>query len=157
MGDVSISRVYQFLSNYNKSGDWLKTADKNENGIVSKLEAYTFLDNNFFKTEGLTDKEKDDVFYKFWKTMDTDTEGKVREGSKVNDKGALNDQEMSNVQKNIQIAERIDNFVNNNIRGKEPSVISNKTGWLNSVKDGITEKAFDYISQNKNTDITKSE
>ena len=154
MGDVSISKVYQFLSNYNKSGDWAKAADKNENGIVSKLEAYTFLDNNFFKSEGLTNSEKEDIFYKFWKTMDTDTEGKVREGSKVNDKGALNEKEINDALKNIQIAERIDDFVNNNIRGHEPDVITNKTGWLNSVKDGITEKVFDYIDHNIGAELT---
>ena len=154
MGDVSISKVYQFLSNYNKSGDWAKAADKNENGIVSKLEAYTFLDNNFFKSEGLTNSEKEDIFYKFWKTMDTDTEGKVREGSKVNDKGALNEKEINDALKNIQIAERIDDFVNNNISGHEPDVITNKKGWLNSVKDGITEKVFDYIDHNIGAELT---
>ena len=151
MSDISISKVYQFLST---AGDWTKQADRNDNGIISELEAWTYLDNNFFKSEGLTASEKDDLFYKFWKTMDTDKEGKVRNGSKVNDNGALNDEEIKKVQKNIQIAERIDKFVNTNIRGKEPSVINNKAGWLGSVKDGITEKAFDYISQNQNADLT---
>lgn len=150
MGDSSISKIYQFISEYN--GNWEKDADVNGDDIITKIEMLHFLNDNVKAWNGEGENTKD-LIYKFWKTIDTETSGKVKNGSKINNENSLSDSEMANVEKKIQISEQVDNFVKNHIKGHEPSVITDKNGWLNSVKDGILEKAFNYVNKG-NSELT---
>lgn len=145
MGDSSISRIYQFLSNYSKTSDWKKDADRNGDGIIIKAEAYSFLNNNFEWQDG---DDKNDIIYKFWKSIDTETTGKVKSGSKINNQNALSDSEMQKFERNVAISEQVDKFMEK--IGVPTNKIKDIKGWRDAVKSSMLEKAFEYLAKNPN-------
>ena len=150
MSDNSISKIYQFLS---KQFDWKTEADKNKDGTLTRAETYTFLFNNADKWNGEGENTKD-LIYKFWSTIDTEVTGKIKEGSKINNKNALSDSEMANFERNVKISQQVDAFM---AKVTVPNVIKNigkDSEWISEVKDGILEKAFNYVTKN-NCELTE--
>ena len=144
MSDNSITKIYQFLS---KQFDWKTEADKNKDGTLTRAETYTFLFNNADKWNGEGENTKD-LIYKFWSTIDTEVTGKIKEGSKINNKNALSDSEMANFERNVKISQQVDAFM---AKVTVPNVIKNigkDSEWISEVKDGILEKAFNYVTNN---------
>ena len=141
MADLSISRVYQFLTDFNKeNGDWRDIADKNNDGVVIKTEFRNFMLNNYdWNGE---DSNKDDLINKFWKNIDTDTSGKIAGKKNVKNKNALDSNELDKMDTKIQIFEKMNEFVKENVNPAD-SGVSNKSAWLKSVKESLGS----YIDQ----------
>ena len=144
MGDNSISKIYQFLS---KQSDWKTDADINNDGIITKFEAFCYLNDNSKDWNGEGSNTKD-LIYKFWNSIDTDTTGKVKAGSKLSDKYALNDEEMANFERNVKISEKVDTFMKSVTVPDIINQIGKKSDWINEVKDAILEKAFKEAAKN---------
>ena len=138
MADTGITRIYQFLNNYD--GDWKTDADKNKDGTLIKAEVYTFLADKFDWEDN--DNERD-IINKFWKSIDTNMTGKVKAGSGINNKNALDNNEVEQVEKMMKIADQISEFMNN--KNCPTDKISNSTRWKNDVKDTLLEKVLDYM------------
>ena len=144
MSDNSITKIYQFLS---KQFDWKTEADKNKDGTLTRAETYTFLFNNADKWNGEGENTKD-LIYKFWSTIDTEVTGKIKEGSKINNKNALSDSEMENFERNVNISKQIDDFMEK--VGVPSNKITDIKGWRDTVKSSMVDKAFDYVRENPN-------
>ena len=137
--EESIARVYQFL---NKQKDWKTEADKNGNGTIVKTEFRTYLLGSGFKFNNGENKE--DLIDAFWKSIDTNTTGKLGGGSKASNKCALDTNEMAHVENSLAATKKIISFMQNK---EAPSGIEAqyKTAWKNSVKEGLIYRASEFL------------
>lgn len=141
--DVS-SKVYLFLA---KQGDWATAADKNGDGTVIKSEFRQYMENNY-EWNGEDASAKSDLINQFWKEIDTKQSGKLNK--KLNNKGALDKNEINTMNNKIQMYEILNNFTSNSI--EVPSVVQDRTNWKKSVAESLANKVDAYISSNKSAD-----
>ena len=141
--DVS-SKVYLFLA---KQGDWVTAADKNGDGTVIKSEFRQYMENNY-EWNGEDASAKSDLINQFWKEIDTKQSGKLNK--KLNNKGALDKNEINTMNNKIQMYEILNNFTSNSI--EVPSVVQDRTNWKKSVAESLANKVDAYISSNKSAD-----
>ena len=141
--DVS-SKVYLFLA---KQGDWATAADKNGDGTVIKSEFRQYMENNY-EWNGEDASAKSDLINQFWKEIDTKQSGKLNK--KLNNKGALDKNEINTMNNKIQMYEILNNFTSNSI--EVPSVVQDRTNWKKSVAESLTNKVDAYIKANKSAD-----
>ena len=104
--EESIARVYQFL---NKQKDWKTEADSNNDGTIIKTEFRAYLLGSGFKFNNGENKE--DLVDAFWKSIDSNTKGKVSRGSAINDKNALNAAEVNNIEKSVEATQIVIKFM----------------------------------------------
>ena len=141
--DVS-SKVYLFLA---KQGDWVTAADKDSDGTVIKSEFRQYMENNY-EWNGEDASAKSDLINRFWKEIDTKQSGKLNK--KLNNKGALDKNEINTMNNKIQMYEILNNFTSNSI--EVPSVVQDRTNWKKSVAESLANKVDAYISSNKSAD-----
>lgn len=141
--DVS-SKVYLFLA---KQGDWATAADKNGDGTVIKSEFRQYMENNY-EWNGEDASAKSDLINQFWKEIDTKQSGKLNK--KLNNKGALDKNEINTMNNKIQMYEILNNFTSNSI--EVPSVVQDRTNWKKSVAESLANKVDAYIKANKSAD-----
>ena len=141
--DVS-SKVYLFLA---KQGDWATAADKNGDGTVIKSEFRQYMENNY-EWNGEDASAKSDLINQFWKEIDTKQSGKLNK--KLNNKGALDKNEINTMNNKIQMYEILNNFTSNSI--EVPSVVQDRTNWKKSVAESLANKVDAYINSNKSAD-----
>ena len=147
--DESISRVYQFLS---KQQDWKADADKNGDGRIVKTEFRAYILSSNFKFNNGEDKE--DLINTFWKSIDTNTSGKIA-GSKISNKNALDKAEEKKIQDNIQATEMIMQFAK---KIEFPADVINskyKSQWKESVKAGILNQAMEFLKNHSIDELTE--
>ena len=112
--DQGVARIYQFLSGYN--GDWQKEADTSEDGTLIRSEMRSFLFANVKEWSGVESKqsESEDIFNKFWNSVNFSTSGKADlKGTK--NKIGLDKTEMAAMLKEIEVIEVITNYVENEV------------------------------------------
>lgn len=141
--DIS-SKVYLFLA---KQGDWVTAADKSGDGTVIKSEFRQYMENNY-EWNGEDASAKSDLINQFWKEIDTKQSGKLNK--KLNNKGALDKNEINTMNNKIQMYEILNNFTSNSI--EVPSVVQDRTNWKKSVAESLTNKVDAYIKANKSAD-----
>ena len=141
--DIS-SKVYLFLA---KQGDWATAADKNGDGTVIKSEFRQYMENNY-EWNGEDASAKSDLINQFWKEIDTKQSGKLNK--KLNNKGALDKNEINTMNNKIQMYEILNNFTSNSI--EVPSVVQDRTNWKKSVAESLANKVDAYIKANKSAD-----
>lgn len=141
--DVS-SKVYLFLA---KQGDWATAADKNGDGTVIKSEFRQYMENNY-EWNGEDASAKSDLINQFWKEIDTKQSGKLNK--KLNNKGALDKNEINTMNNKIQMYEILNNFTSNSI--EVPSVVQDRTNWKKSVAESLANKVDAYIKANKSAE-----
>lgn len=141
--DVS-SKVYLFLA---KQGDWATAADKNGDGTVIKSEFRQYMENNY-EWNGEDASAKSDLINQFWKEIDTKQSGKLNK--KLNNKGALDKNEINTMNNKIQMYEILNNFTSNSI--EVPSVVQDRANWKKSVAESLANKVDAYIKANKSAD-----
>lgn len=141
-----ISRVYQFLNTYN--GDWKTDADRNGDGVIIKTEFSTFMKTSDFDWNGLETK-KDDVITAFWKSIDTNTTGKLNNGKNISDRGALNGEELAVVGANVVATNIINKFMQNKSIPERLEASGYEIKWFNSVKAGMVNSAAEYLKKHK--------
>lgn len=149
--EESISRVYQFLNKYN--GDWKADADINNDNTIIKTEFRTFLNSNF-QWNGETDKQKEDIITTFWKSIDTQTTGKLTNGKGISDKNALNADELVNVENNIKATDLVVKYVKN-ISMPEGIDSKYQTKWKESVKAGMINRAIEFLKNGTLEELTE--
>ena len=136
-----VSRVYQFLAT---KGDWVSAADQDGDDKITKYEFRTYMYDNFDweNLEGWNGEEsmKDDLVNSFWKTIDTNQGGKIS-GTKLKNKNALDDKEIASMENKIAIYEKLNEYTANL---QAPSIISNTSGWKNSVVQGLAALVEKY-------------
>ena len=148
--EESISRVYQFL---NKQKDWKSDADKNGDGTVIKAEFRSYLLGSGFKFNNGENKE--DIIETFWKSIDSNTSGKVGGGSQISNKNALDAKEMQKIQGNIEATQKVsDFFKNNNITVPQGLDSKYHTKWKESVKAGMLNKVIEFITNDSIANLT---
>ena len=140
--DVS-SKVYLFLA---KQGDWATAADKNGDGTVIKSEFRQYMENNY-EWNGEDASAKSDLINQFWKEIDTKQSGKLNK--KLNNKGALDKNEINTMNNKIQMYETLNQYTSTI---EVPSVIQDRTNWKKSVAESLANKVDAYISSNKSAD-----
>ena len=69
---------------------------------------------------------------------------------KLNNKGALDKNEINTMNNKIQMYEILNNFTSNNI--EVPSVVQDRTNWKKSVAESLANKVDAYISSNKSAE-----
>ncbi len=140
--DVS-SKVYLFLA---KQGDWATAADKNGDGTVIKSEFRQYMENNY-EWNGEDASAKSDLINQFWKEIDTKQSGKLNK--KLNNKGALDKNEINTMNNKIQMYETLNQYTSTI---EVPSVVQDRTNWKKSVAESLANKVDAYISSNKSAD-----
>lgn len=150
--EESISRVYQFLNKYN--GDWKADADINNDNTIIKTEFRTFLNNSDFQWNGETDQQKEDIITTFWKSIDTQTTGKLNNGKGISDKNALNADELATVDTNIKATDIVVKYMKNM---SMPAGIDSKyqTKWKESVKAGMINRAIEFLKNGTLEELTE--
>ncbi len=138
--EESIARVYQFL---NKQKDWKTLADKNGNGTIVKTEFRTYLLGSGFKFNNGENKE--DLIDAFWKSIDTNTTGKMGGGSKTSNKCALDANELANAEKTIEATKKIISFIQTKEAPQDVRNAGKESDWKKSVKEGLIFRASEYI------------
>ena len=140
--DVS-SKVYLFLA---KQGDWVTAADKDSDGTVIKSEFRQYMENNY-EWNGEDASAKSDLINQFWKEIDTKQSGKLNK--KLNNKGALDKNEINTMNNKIQMYETLNQYTSTI---EVPSVVQDRTNWKKSVAESLANKVDAYISSNKSAD-----
>ena len=140
--DVS-SKVYLFLA---KQGDWVTAADKDSDGTVIKSEFRQYMENNY-EWNGEDASAKSDLINRFWKEIDTKQSGKLNK--KLNNKGALDKNEINTMNNKIQMYETLNQYTSTI---EVPSVVQDRTNWKKSVAESLANKVDAYISSNKSAD-----
>ena len=141
--DIS-SKVYLFLA---KQGDWVTAADKSGDGTVIKSEFRQYMENNY-EWNGEDASAKSDLINQFWNEIDTKQSGKLNK--KLNNKGALDKNEINTMNNKIQMYEILNNFTSNSI--EVPSVVQDRTNWKKSVAESLANNVDAYIKANKSAD-----
>ncbi len=146
--EESVARVYQFL---NKDKNWKAAADKNGDGTIIKTEFRAYLQSSGFKFNSGEDKE--DLIDAFWKTVDSNTGGKVSGGSGISNKNALDAKEIKNVENTITVTKVIIAFMQDK---EAPSGIEEqyRVAWKNSVKQGLIYRAAEFMKTGTPEGIT---
>ncbi len=146
--EESVARVYQFL---NKDKNWKAAADKNGDGTIIKTEFRAYLQSSGFKFNSGEDKE--DLIDAFWKTVDSNTGGKVGGGSGISNKNALDAKEIKNVENTITVTKVIIAFMQDK---EAPSGIEEqyRVAWKNSVKQGLIYRAAEFMKTGTPEGIT---
>ena len=140
--DVS-SKVYLFLA---KQGDWATAADKNGDGTVIKSEFRQYMENNY-EWNGEDASAKSDLINQFWKEIDTKQSGKLNK--KLNNKGALDKNEINTMNNKIQMYETLNQYTSTI---EVPSVVQDRTNWKKSVAESLANKVDAYIKANKSAE-----
>lgn len=146
--EESVARVYQFL---NKDKNWKAAADKNGDGTIIKTEFRAYLQSSGFKFN--SGENKEDLIDAFWKTIDSNTSGKVGGGSGISNKNALDAKEIQNVENTIEVTKVIISFMQDK---EAPAGIEDqyRVAWKNSVKQGLIYRAAEYMKTGSPEDIT---
>ena len=144
-----IARVYQFL---NTQKNWQAEADGSGDGIILKAEFRKYLLGSNFKFNNGENKE--DLVDAFWKSIDTDRTGKVRSGSRINDKNALNVNEIDNVEKSIQATKQIIAFMKDKEAPQSITDSGLRSKWKTSVKQGLIYRASEFLKNASLEDLT---
>ena len=139
-----IARVYQFLNTHK---NWQTEADYTGDGIILKAEFRKYLVECDFKFNN----DEVDVF---WKSIDTDRTGKVTAGSRINDKNALNVNEIDNVEKSIQATKQIIAFMKDKEAPQNITDSGLRSKWKNSVKQGLIYRASEFLKNASLEDLT---
>ena len=148
MSNVDTSKVYLFLS---KNKDWQSVADTTGDGRVIKSEFRQYMLGNF-DWNGEDASAKTDLINAFWKEIDTVRGGKIRgAGTTLNNKGTLDDSELNNLNEKIEMYDTLNTFIKDNVSA--PNVVSDKTGWKQSVSESLTNLAKQYITANKKATV----
>ena len=128
-----VSKVYLFLA---QQGDWQSVADTNGDGGITKSEFREFMENNFDWDGETTAEGKNDLINTFWKSIDTNTTGKIS-GTNLKNKNALDSGEIANMETRIEMYEILDDFISTNV--KCPSVVSDSANWKTgrSIRNGL--------------------
>ena len=135
--EESIARVYQFLNTHK---DWKTKADSNNDGTIVKTEFHKYLIDNFKFNNG---DNKEDLIDAFWKSIDCNTKGKIKSGSAINNKNALDANELVNVEKTVEATKKVVAFIQDK---KAPEELqSYESSWKISVKQGLINRASEYI------------
>ena len=133
-----VSKVYLFLA---QQGDWQSVADTNGDGGITKSEFREFMENNFDWDGETTAEGKNDLINTFWKSIDTNTTGKIS-GTNLKNKNALDSGEIANMETRIEMYEILDDFISTNV--KCPSVVSDSANWKKSVTEGLSALLEQY-------------
>ena len=148
MSNVDTSKVYLFLS---QNKDWQSVADTTGDGRVIKSEFRQYMLGNF-DWNGEDASAKTDLINAFWKEIDTVRGGKITgNGTVLNNKGTLDDSELNNLNEKIEMYDTLNAFIKENVLA--PNVVSDKTGWKQSVSESLTNLAKQYITANKKATV----
>lgn len=148
MSNVDTSKVYLFLS---QNKDWQSVADTTGDGRVIKSEFRQYMLGNF-DWNGEDASAKTDLINAFWKEIDTVRGGKITgAGTTLNNKGTLDDSELNNLNEKIEMYDTLNTFIKDNVSA--PNVVSDKTGWKQSVSESLTNLAKQYITANKKATV----
>lgn len=160
--DEGIARVYQFLSDY---GDkWKEDADSGKkDGVINSSELYGFLLKNVDGWNGENKYDTNDIITNFWKSIDTNVRGKMING--YSNSGHLDNNEIANMEKNLQITKVIREYVydkskisfndlNLDAKYEEQFLDSMQASLLNKAKAHFASAQYDENNQTAfNTDV----
>jgi len=141
---TDVSKVYLFLA----QNGGISAADKNGDGTVIKSEFRSFMEDNFEWDGETTDEGKNDLINTFWKTIDTQTSGKIS-GTKYKNKNALSSSEVDAMEVKIQAYQTLDTFASSLTM---PTVVSDTASWKKSVTEGLSAKVEEYLKTNTSVD-----
>lgn len=146
--------IFLFLTQHRNWQTEAASIDCND-GIITQNEFGQYITQNWDAgTMGCATPEND-LIRKFWNKFDTNTEGFYAGSSTIKNKFALDENEIKNMEKELELYEEFDSYIRNI---NPPQVLqSTKTQWLRSVKEdlykclesyhGEVDKLADYLNQ----------
>ena len=154
--EESIARVYQFLS---KHSDWQQKADANGDGVINQTEFRGYMLSNGSEIwNGEQKYDANDIITKFWKSIDVNTRGKTTRGT--SNANHLDNNEIANMEKNLQITKAIRDYVSDNSKVTLPDGLDAKyqDRFIESLKASLLNKATAYFAskeydESKNTEF----
>lgn len=148
------NRMYAFLAQYNKGGEsWAKFADKevgNGDEILSKNEFTKFV--NQFSSE--FNKEDIDTFWS--SSLDTNKNGYLSKARGIKNLGNLDKDELKNIDGNLEIYVKLEEFIDKNVKGKAPNVLlSTRSKWETDVANKLRNLVASSMSAGKINNVDK--
>ena len=156
MTEVNTRKFYQFLAQYQKDGSsWADVADSthgNGDGTVIKSEFRAFLNAEWNGEEN--GELTNDLINSFWKKIDTNTSASKIQGTKLKNLNALDKNEMANLDKQLEVYVKFDEFVSNNV--KIPTVLtSTGSQWKSDVTEELSGLLEKYIQGGLQGDLSE--
>ena len=147
---TEISRVYSFIATNmgRKPENWAKNLDENENGILEKGELRSYLETNMSSLGCDNNEDLNDLVNKFWRSIDTDLEGK---NGYLKDYNTLNSEELETAQKRLEFTIALEEKI-----GELPA-IGGSNEWLKEISELLGDqyypdcKAEDIFNNNLET------
>ena len=141
-----ISRVYQFLAQFNKNGrTWVDEADTSGDGYVIKSEFRAFMED--FEWDGETTQEaKNDLINTFWKSIDTNKKTSKIKGTNLRNNNALDNNEIAAMDYKIKGYETLNNYL---ASLKAPNIIRDSATWKQKINESLFNKVEEYIASNR--------
>lgn len=153
MTEVNTRKFYQFLAQYQSEGGWVNVADSqhgNGDGTVIKSEFSKFMKAEWNGEEN--GELTNDLINSFWKKIDTNTSASKISGTKLKNLNALDKTEVANLDKQLEVYVKFDEFISNNV--KIPNVLtSTGSQWKTDVKDQLGKLLDNYINGGASGDL----
>lgn len=141
--DEGIARVYQFLSDYNTgSKNWKEDADLNKDDVVVQSEFRTFMLKNF-DWNGEENKKINDIITNFWNSINVNKSGSVN-AKGVKNAVALDQKELENISRNIEITKAIEVLLSRVDGYKCPELLNDKQRWMTSMQASVAQIMASY-------------
>jgi len=132
---TEISRVYSFIATNmgHKPENWAKNLDGNGNGILEKGELRSYLETNMSSLGCDNNEDLNDLVNKFWRSIDTDLEGK---NGYLKDYNTLNSEELETAQKRLEFTIALEEKI-----GELPA-IGGSNEWLKEISELLGDQYY---------------
>ena len=152
--EISNQRFYMFLSSFENNGGWVSHADQDGDNYIMQCEFYDFITKEW---DGEKSQLKPDLINRFWNTLDTNKEDKIK-GTTLRNLNALDKKEMEKLETHLASYVAFDTFfgqggpVENEKKMLQTKGIITDTAllaqWKGAIKDELSVLFFDLINQN---------